>query len=113
MEPRAKLERNAREGWHMAKEIARTTRGTVEPYMGGPEGDELMPYFPMTPQSFDVPGYVALRPPDTGKFQEKWAKAVLPLRFVALALLWVTFYWWRTAILFAVVLMIVVLFRMS
>jgi hypothetical protein len=97
----------------MAKEIARTTRGTVEPYAGGPEGDELLPYSPITPQSFDVPDFVALRPPDTGKFQAKWAAIMMPFRWLALAFLWITFYWWRTAILIALVLMIVVLFRMS
>lgn len=97
----------------MAKEIARTTRGTVEPYAGGPEGDELLPYSPITPQSFDVPDYVVLRPPDTGKVQAEWAKIMVPFRFVALAFLWVTMYWWRFAILIAVILMITVLFRMS
>lgn len=99
----------------MAKEIARTTRGTVEPYAGGPEGDELLPYpySPITPQSFDVPDYVVLRPPDTGKVQAEWAKIMVPFRFVALAFLWITYFWWRFAILIALVLMITVLFRMS
>lgn len=97
----------------MAKEIARTTRGTVEPYHGGPDGDELLPYAPMVTQSFEVPDYVSLRPPETGGLQDGWSKIMTPFRFVALSFLWITFYWWRTALLVAVVLMIVTLLKMS
>lgn len=61
----------------------------------------------------DVQDWHAVRPPETGKFQTGWSKAVMPLRAVALAFLWLTLYWWRTALALAAVLALVTLWGLS
>lgn len=52
-----------------------------------------------------------LRPPAmTGTLQEKWSKAVTPLRVPALFWLWITWHWARFAALLVVIALIMVLF---
>lgn len=92
-------------------EIEPVVQGTVQAYDGG--GHDIMPYVPGI-QHFDVPDYVVIRPPETGGvIQDRWSKIMTPFRAVAHGFLWITLYWWRTAILLATLAGIVVTFKMT
>lgn len=101
----------------MAGEIEKV-RGTVHPYgtaVGGSSNDPdtFVPYQGgMLPMAHHDPE-MAVRPPETGsKVQDKWAKnpVVIAIRGTCRAILWITAYWWRTAIAAAGALMIVIIF---
>lgn len=81
-------------------EIERHVRGRVEPY-NGVEPGELLPYVP-SGQFVDRQDYTVARPPANTRIQEKWSKVITPYRRTLLFRLWITYTWWRPAILFLI-----------
>lgn len=67
---------------------------------------------PIVVQRTNLPEWewaMAAKPPAVNAFQEKFAKAVTPFRFVALAFLFLTWHWARSAAFLLVVALILVL----
>lgn len=92
--------------------VRRTTRnatsGTVEPY----QDDDMPEWFGTGTYQNVTPDWHVVRPPSTGKFQDGWAKVVMPFRAIAVGFLWLTLYWWRTALALAAVLALVLMLTM-
>lgn len=90
----------------MSGEIEPTARGSVEPLKksGANRNADPVPYVPMPMASqYDAPDFVELFPPADTEFQEAWSKIIMVPRAIALAFLWVTYTWWRFAILLTTV----------
>jgi hypothetical protein len=85
----------------MAKEVERRTdarvTGTVQPYQGADPGD-LLPHVPNA-QVYNRPDWTEMRPPANSRVQEWWSKLIMPYRASLLTRLWLTWAWWRPAIL--------------
>lgn len=85
----------------------RSSDGTIEPY---DTGGDLLPYVPSKGRK-DRDDYLALRPPDNGVIQAKWATIITPYRASLHFRLWISLTWWRVAIMVILVLAVVILVR--
>lgn len=92
-------------------EVVQYTNGTtVQPYQ---DGDDMPDWFGTGTYQNEVPDWHVVRPPDTGKVQTQWAKVVMPFRAMAVGFLWLTLYWYRTALALGAVSALVILFVMA
>ncbi len=99
----------------MGKEVDRVVTGVAQPVQGADWAPEPQIITPV--RSGPLEGWEwasAVRPPYVaGTWQETWSKIIAPLRFPALAWLWVTWHWTRFAATVVVVALVIVLIKSS
>lgn len=95
----------------MAKDVEKVRPGLIREINDG-DGDHtafVVPYH----GAIGSPDFTAIRPPETGgRVQDAWARnpIVLVLRAKWRGQLWLTEFWWRSAILLALLGALVLLF---
>ncbi len=96
----------------MPKDMEPYRPGSIQPVEPGSEPSTFVPY---AGSGFQIgtPDFTMIRPPETGgRIQDGWARNPLVLAFRAMCRsgLWLTEFWWRPAILFAIIAALVTIF---
>ncbi len=97
----------------MAKDVEPKVYGRVSRLDGTDAGGGMAPFVPYTGPMTNGGTSYRVRPPETGsKWQDAWSRnwIVIAFRSKWISQLWITDFWWRSAILAALIVALITLF---
>jgi len=97
-----------RQAWNMASQEMEPYRGSGVPDVP----DAYMPPWYQAPEITTRPEWTELRPPyrEESDIERRWSTVMMVPRAMALGFLWITYTWYRTALLLVTVALIWIVF---